>query len=299
MPFDTPINPAQEGDFLKWKQQYAPYDSGHDYDLRGAFQAGITPDSNTGHWPDTFKKPNHPTFSDQSIYSSLTGTKPGSWQGENYTPFPGTQPSIGYGEQPHPFWKAFEGVVQGLRNQQSSNAPWGMHEPTVMAGEAMGPAAGRIGEVMSDPRNAWMGLGPMSVLGKYGKFFRKPTPDMGGFNVPTSQLSKQDPHMAQLNDLWESEKRQDFAFGRKLENTMADTLLQGKQHPQYAETLDRYRGLNSVDQENVNRVLEGRRALADEVANAMNPHLGGGVPNKYLGYGDGLAGSFARPNTRR
>lgn len=88
MPFDTPLSPNDEIGFQQWKQQYAPNDSGGDYDLRGAFKAGLTPDPVSGHWPDTYKKPNHETFSDESIYSSLVGTKPGTWQANTeYIPF--------------------------------------------------------------------------------------------------------------------------------------------------------------------------------------------------------------------
>lgn len=81
--FDTTLTGAEEADFQKWKAKYAPKDSGADYDLRGAFKAGLTPSAN-GHWPDTYKKPNHPTFSDQSRYADF-GT-PGTWQGETFTP---------------------------------------------------------------------------------------------------------------------------------------------------------------------------------------------------------------------
>lgn len=38
-----------------------------DYDLEGYFNTlKATPVDGAGHLPDTFKKPNHPTFSDQS-----------------------------------------------------------------------------------------------------------------------------------------------------------------------------------------------------------------------------------------
>jgi hypothetical protein len=85
--YDTPLSPAEETAFRAWKQRYAPQDSGADYDLRGAFKAGLTPDPQTGHWPDTFKKPNHPTFSDQSRYATgADAARAGSWQGETYTP---------------------------------------------------------------------------------------------------------------------------------------------------------------------------------------------------------------------
>jgi hypothetical protein len=82
--FETPLTSQEEKDFKKWKAKYAPEDSGEDYDLRGAFKAGLTPDSKTGHWPDTFKKPNHPTFSVESIYAPLLPQLAGSWQGDQY-----------------------------------------------------------------------------------------------------------------------------------------------------------------------------------------------------------------------
>ncbi len=83
--FETPLNAADEDSFQRWKQQNAPNDSGVDYDLRGAFKAGATPDAN-GHWPDTFKKPNHPTFSNQSIYASAAPEKAGRWDGNKFIP---------------------------------------------------------------------------------------------------------------------------------------------------------------------------------------------------------------------
>jgi GGDEF domain-containing protein len=82
--FNTILSPADERHFQTWKQQYAPHDSGDDYDLRGAFSAGLRPNAQTGHWPDRFKKPNHPTFSNESQYA-LYG-RPGHWQGETFIP---------------------------------------------------------------------------------------------------------------------------------------------------------------------------------------------------------------------
>jgi hypothetical protein len=80
----------REQEFQAWKAQNAPKDSGADYDLRGAFQAGVTPDPTTNHWPDTFKKPNHPTFSDQSQYATgANAARAGRWEGETYIPPPG------------------------------------------------------------------------------------------------------------------------------------------------------------------------------------------------------------------
>jgi len=84
--YDTQLTPEQERAYQAWKLQNAPRDSGADYDLRGAFQAGLSPDPQSGHWPDTFKKPGHPTFSNQSQYAAARPDLAGSWQGENFIP---------------------------------------------------------------------------------------------------------------------------------------------------------------------------------------------------------------------
>lgn len=52
MTYDTQLSPEEELQFQKWKAIHAPKDSGQDYDLRGAFKAGLAPDPKTGHWPD-------------------------------------------------------------------------------------------------------------------------------------------------------------------------------------------------------------------------------------------------------
>lgn len=59
---------------------------GHDYDFNLAYALGLSPskDKKDGswHWPDTAKKPNHPTFSNESLYSGIPGARPGRWNKE-------------------------------------------------------------------------------------------------------------------------------------------------------------------------------------------------------------------------
>jgi len=63
-----------------------------DYDMRGAYLSGIPSQQPPGgHFPDTFKKPNHETFSNESIYHNTTGPagvpwEGGRWSGENFSP---------------------------------------------------------------------------------------------------------------------------------------------------------------------------------------------------------------------
>lgn len=82
--YETKLSTQEEEKFQDWKSKMAPNDSGYDYDLRGAFKAGAGPDQQSGHWPDTFKKPNHPTFSNQSMYAIDRPDLAGSWNGDLY-----------------------------------------------------------------------------------------------------------------------------------------------------------------------------------------------------------------------
>lgn len=92
--YDSHLTPEGEQRFQEWKKRFAPNDSGADYDLRGAFKAGEVPGAD-GHWTDRFKKPNHPTFSDQSQYAKgADAGKAGRWEGEKFIP-----PSPSSGEQ--------------------------------------------------------------------------------------------------------------------------------------------------------------------------------------------------------
>lgn len=81
--WDSSLSPEEEKKFTGWKAKYAPADSGDDYDFRGAFKAGLTPGDDE-HWPDTYKKPNHPTFSDESVYAKQGN--PGHWSGDQFVP---------------------------------------------------------------------------------------------------------------------------------------------------------------------------------------------------------------------
>lgn len=83
MAYDTALSPDDETKFQKWKGVNAPKDSGEDYDLRGAYKEGLSKQAN-GHWSDKYKKPNHPTFSDQSQYAKDTPEKAGHWKGDTY-----------------------------------------------------------------------------------------------------------------------------------------------------------------------------------------------------------------------
>lgn len=82
--FNTPLNADQEDKFQKWvseQSQKRGYDLRmdlNDYDLRGLFKDKGGFDSR-GHASDEYKKPNHPTFSDESKYNGVGGFQGGKW----------------------------------------------------------------------------------------------------------------------------------------------------------------------------------------------------------------------------
>ena len=79
-PYTTALTPNEEHQFQSWSRQkgYDPALETEDYDLRGAWKGGAS-QSDNGHLTDQYKKPWHPTFSDQSQYNGITGEDGGKW----------------------------------------------------------------------------------------------------------------------------------------------------------------------------------------------------------------------------
>lgn len=86
----TKVPPGAEADYAAWFEKYGNHDSGRNYDYAGAWMDGVTPNEN-GHWPDTYKLPNHPTFSTDSRLAKQFPDMAGTWKGEQYTPNPQRQ----------------------------------------------------------------------------------------------------------------------------------------------------------------------------------------------------------------
>ncbi len=77
--YNTQLTPAEEVQFVQWKKKLPKHlQNESDYDLRGAWK-GNAQASGNGHLQDTWKKPNHPTFSGESIYSGVGGNQGGQW----------------------------------------------------------------------------------------------------------------------------------------------------------------------------------------------------------------------------
>jgi hypothetical protein len=138
--YETKLSPADEKKFQAWKAQYAPNDSGQDYDLRGAFKAGAKPDPDTGHMPDTWKKPNHPTFSDQSQYAKDRPDLAGHWDGETYVPPAGQTPQQAVIPLPQPrpsFANAVPAAVPQTEGQAWLNSKLTQIDSSIMKAQSV------------------------------------------------------------------------------------------------------------------------------------------------------------------
>jgi hypothetical protein len=79
--YDTKLSYSDEE---KYRKTFGP-DASVDYDMRGYFKANpkATPNQEGVHYPDTYKKPNHPTFSMDSQYNGVDGNWGGVWGTED------------------------------------------------------------------------------------------------------------------------------------------------------------------------------------------------------------------------
>lgn len=74
--YNTELSPEDTESFSK---KFSTKDT-YDYDMQGYHKTN--PDAiidKDAHFPDTFKKPNHPTFSDESQYHGKDGNEGGKW----------------------------------------------------------------------------------------------------------------------------------------------------------------------------------------------------------------------------
>ena len=79
--FNTELNPKDETKFRQWVKtspMYLRRNHSYDYDLRGAWKAGVIKPGKR--LPEMFKKPNHPTFSNESKYHSRYLFSGGNWR---------------------------------------------------------------------------------------------------------------------------------------------------------------------------------------------------------------------------
>jgi hypothetical protein len=83
--YNTKLSADDEKKFGKWLQDAGKEGDLKDYDLRGWWKENGQQDDR-GHMTDEFKKPNHPTFSDESKYDGVDGNEGGHWGGTDEKP---------------------------------------------------------------------------------------------------------------------------------------------------------------------------------------------------------------------
>lgn len=76
--YNTPLDEEDEKKYQTWAKTNKREKDAYDYDMRGAWKEGAGQADN-GHFPDTHKKPNHPTFSDESVYHGVDDHEGGKW----------------------------------------------------------------------------------------------------------------------------------------------------------------------------------------------------------------------------
>ena len=88
--YNTQVTKKEQKEFKKWMKEanIHPWDRGA-YDIQGYWKEqvkgkGFDSVDDDGHRPDTYKKPNHPTFSMQSKYADHPGVEAGFWDGPDY-----------------------------------------------------------------------------------------------------------------------------------------------------------------------------------------------------------------------
>lgn len=83
--FNTYLSPEQEAMFDAWvahesvKQGRPVRNDMQDYDLKGMWLEADSFGGDNGHGTDKHKKPNHPTFSNQSKFHGMGGMEGGAW----------------------------------------------------------------------------------------------------------------------------------------------------------------------------------------------------------------------------
>jgi hypothetical protein len=77
------LSPKEEAKFQAWAKAVNknPDMESIDYDLRGFYKSDGKLDESTGHSSDRYKKPNHPTFSNQSLYHGAVDERNGKYIG--------------------------------------------------------------------------------------------------------------------------------------------------------------------------------------------------------------------------
>jgi hypothetical protein len=125
---NTQLTPVEEAEFRQWKRAGDVYD----YDARGAWKAirdgRMNGPDERDHLEDPFKKPNHPTFSDESIYHGFKGLG-GHWDKDANGNYVGFTPGITNQYSPSELARYFFMYEPGLRlNDNRTGVDWALRD---------------------------------------------------------------------------------------------------------------------------------------------------------------------------
>ncbi len=203
--YNTKLSEKDEAEYQKWAKRTGRANDDEDYDMRGAWleakEKGISLENEKGHFPDKYKKPNHPTFSNESKYNGAEGARGGTWSKTSdgrpmYTP--GRDLSDEEAQKLQKYFAEKEpDAVLNLQGRQSQQRPQAM----ITADNA--PQQGR------GQRQA-MDIGPDAVM-------RRQRPE--GYSNDLDYVIRREREMAQIQDRF-------FArYGRYPDNMEKSQLL--------------------------------------------------------------------------
>lgn len=138
--FNTVLSPKDEMLYLAWAAKNGRQNDDIDYDMRGAWKANVGQSGN-GHYPDTFKKPNHPTFSDQSMYHGAPNPDGGVFIGGTWMKGDGN-----YGFRPSAQMADKPGYIDFMKNR---------YMPQVEKGNVLLPAPDARESELAEYSKAW------------------------------------------------------------------------------------------------------------------------------------------------
>ena len=181
--FNTALPPEQETKFQAWMKDRKNAVGGlvandlADYDVRGRWQQleAMSPEEKAkaeapgAHGPDTWKKPSHITFSNESKYHGIEGHEGGTWGKEGdqdtFTPGPSNLKIHGQENLQKYFTEREPGIklqTPGPRGVPLAPAKTGepglLEEPVIGAKEAMGDLVSRWASLI-DPGSFMGGMG--------------------------------------------------------------------------------------------------------------------------------------------
>lgn len=70
-------------------------------------------------------------------------------------------PPVGF--QDNPLTQSLLRAIEHIQANPTQPVPWGMHEPTLDAAAGVEEGLQGAGNVLADPRNSWMGFGPLAM----------------------------------------------------------------------------------------------------------------------------------------